>query len=422
MKKLRLISVSLLVVSCCLLLMRCASGGGKAVGYVAPPFRNFTLPSEHQTIDPLKGGTVKMKNGTNIEIPANAFVDGSGKPITETVTNIQFESAGMFKIGATTASNTPVAIASGKVLEVNMASNVDGSEFNFYTFDEQKGNWAYIGRKDPVPNEEKKKLLAEAPECEEPVTPQVARQSEPVFDLNIDYTLYPEFKTFEQTLWQCAPTCTETEKKNMVSYLNQNFENIKLESANAAQGTYKLTVYNSGNSYSADVCPVVKEKDMAEARASYAKKFSAYQEARKAQKQAVANAGLLSNLYRSFGVASFGIYNWDSQMKAPGVVKCDLNCKFDSDVNPRELTYYMMSTEEKKVVCYGYYDLHSRVTLNPEMNNRILVVAGGTKLMMATINRNDANVVESRKAECYFKTVPLTINSVEDLDGFIQSL
>lgn len=247
MKKVPFLFSAILFLFTALLLTQCTSGSMKTTAFVSPPFKTFSFPSEKITVDAVKGGVVKMTNGTTIEVPAMAFVDAQGKPIETPVTivyehyestaeviasgipmnydsagtTINFETAGMFKLNATTANNTEVQIAPGKTLQVNMASNVEGNQFNFYSFDEEKGNWVYEGRTDSKPNSAKQELLKTIPECEEPATPQAARKNSPVFDLSVDYNLYPELKAFsEQTLWQCAPGCSEQEVKATVETSN----------------------------------------------------------------------------------------------------------------------------------------------------------------------------------------------------------
>ncbi len=449
MKKLNLISSLFLIILFCLLLTQCATSSTKTLAIISPPFKNFSFPSEKITVDPAKGGVVKMKNGTTIEIPVMAFVDAGGKLIETPVTinyeqyasaadviasgipmnydsagsTIHFESAGMFKINASTTDNKSVQIANGKTLQINMSTNVDGNQYNFYAFDETKGNWVYEGRNEPAPNKEKIEALSSVKECEEPVSPQVARKNAPVFDLNVDYNLYPELKTFEQTLWQCAPGCSEEEVKATSANLQKNFDNIKLESGNADAGIYKLTLYNSDGSFSTNICPVIKEKDIATAKAAYAQKYVEYQKKIEEQKQNEFAANLEGNLYRSFEVAKFGTYNWDCQYHQPNTVSCAVNCKFDRDIEPQHLTYYLISSEEKKVVCYSYDDLKERFAVNPHRHNKILCILDGTKLGVASVNNIETGGMFGRnKTDCYFETLHMAINSVEDLNNYIKSL
>lgn len=113
------------------------------------------------------GGMIEYPSGTKINIPANAFVDAAGNPVTGNVTidyrefrdhvdillsgipmkydsagqSGDFKSAGMFEINAS-VNGEEVFLAPGKTINMDFAVVDTASTYNFYELDEKKG-WVY---------------------------------------------------------------------------------------------------------------------------------------------------------------------------------------------------------------------------------------------------------------------------------------
>ncbi len=128
---------------------------------VQPVFSKTDVPFNHFVVDTEVGGTIKLPNGTKLNIPQNAFVDKNNQPIEGKVQlhyrefheaaqilasgidmtydsagiTQQFESAGMFELRGFQQEN-PVFIAPDKNIEVKMASFVAGNDFRFYYYDQ----------------------------------------------------------------------------------------------------------------------------------------------------------------------------------------------------------------------------------------------------------------------------------------------
>jgi len=129
---------------------------------IAPPLKGVTIKPEEVSIDPTKPQVVRFAGGTQVEVPANAFVDAQGKVVKTSVklalevydtpakilasgipmtyndgkTKGYFESAGMFQLTGT-SQGQKVSIAPDKGLAVNYPSKVAGDEFDFFHFEEQ---------------------------------------------------------------------------------------------------------------------------------------------------------------------------------------------------------------------------------------------------------------------------------------------
>ncbi|MEM9819529.1 MAG: hypothetical protein AAF985_00595, partial [Bacteroidota bacterium] len=138
---------------------------------IAPPFKNVSVELEEiQVEDPTKENTITMSSGSIITIPANAFVDKNGQPITSPVklTYREFfetseliasgipmrvanenggeewmQTAGMFELQGF-HNDEKAFIADGKSVEVSYASEVEGN-YDFWYFDETTGSWENRG-------------------------------------------------------------------------------------------------------------------------------------------------------------------------------------------------------------------------------------------------------------------------------------
>ncbi len=101
-------------------------------------------------IETITSNQVTAERGTRLSIPANAFVDGRGRPVAGKVSvrvtvdltyfnekdrREFFQSAGMFRVDAAVAGDEPVALAPGKKIGIEFPNVVPGDEFWVYRHD-----------------------------------------------------------------------------------------------------------------------------------------------------------------------------------------------------------------------------------------------------------------------------------------------
>lgn len=136
----------------------------QAVAYTSP-FNGNGLDVKFNAweMDADKAKVFKLKNGSNIHVPAGAFIDKFGQPVKGKVeikyrefhnaadiiasgipmhydsagTRHHFESGGMFEIRGN-QNGEPVFLANGKNIDVNMVSYNKDKNFNHYYLDESK--------------------------------------------------------------------------------------------------------------------------------------------------------------------------------------------------------------------------------------------------------------------------------------------
>lgn len=143
--------------------------------YVNPPIAGIDVERTQYKLNPTIDNVIMYPTGTKIFIPANAFSDKDGKPVTTPVTLSyrefrdpvdflvsgipmkydtagevgNFESAGMFELTAS-LKNEPLKLNSGKKIDMNFASTSKDSTYNFYAFNDSTGNWQYLNKPQTV--------------------------------------------------------------------------------------------------------------------------------------------------------------------------------------------------------------------------------------------------------------------------------
>ncbi len=140
---------------------------------IDPPLKDSYQPMLENEVDANQGGRITLDSGTEIIIPAQAFVYPDGEPVTSKVTISfrefhtaaevilsgipmrdwddstqswqNFSTAGMFEIRGMDEDHQPVEIAPEQSLEVRLVSNVEGT-YDMWYFDEEKGDWERTGQ------------------------------------------------------------------------------------------------------------------------------------------------------------------------------------------------------------------------------------------------------------------------------------
>ncbi|ABG58347.1 hypothetical protein [Cytophaga hutchinsonii] len=220
----------------CSFFIACNHSDGPAYR-IEPPFKS--IPPHYDTFE-LNASEPKMlrlPGGSSIEIPANAFVDKSGKPVTgkvelkyrefHTSADIlasgipmlcndedgitkSFESGGMFEISAT-ANGQEIDIAKDKKINVHMASDVEG-DFDFYYLEEdgnkKTANASLFLQTQPAPLSEKqyrwKKIYAAKEEGKDAAPERSKASVHKYFQTHFDIKKYPETAVLDTMKWEYA--------------------------------------------------------------------------------------------------------------------------------------------------------------------------------------------------------------------------
>ncbi|MDW3197594.1 MAG: hypothetical protein R8G66_34830 [Cytophagales bacterium] len=145
--------------------------------FIRAPFQGVTNEAVEQVMDATTGGVLLVGNGTEIHVPANAFVNQEGQPVTGDVkvayTAISdpgtilisgiplnygnkenpsvMQSAAMFDLSAS-ANGQELELSQGKSIRTVISSNVEGDQYDFFALNKEGKTWDKLGTSEPTPN------------------------------------------------------------------------------------------------------------------------------------------------------------------------------------------------------------------------------------------------------------------------------
>lgn len=403
--------------------------------------------------------TIELENGTSIEIPANAFVDANGNPVTEDIelryrefhdaadvlasgipmkvmqedgTEAYMQTAGMFEINAYVAE-LPVQLAENKEIMVNMASNVDGA-YDFWNYDEKAGEWVNAGTNNPVPNPKKeaakqelRKLTEQAKlkNLIEPMKPVKFDKSKPVLNFDVNYKAFPELEKMSGIVWQYSGTDSKMSPRKNKWIYKEEWDYVDLKPGKQPN-TYLMELSNKDKKFIMDVCPSQKGNQFEKSMAEYQKNLKDY-------KAGAGNIQKQKELYiqqakfvRSFAIAGMGIHNYDILMKNGDNIRMMADFDFGT-VSPEVknmIPVYLIAGDRRSVVAFSMEDW-DKFGFDPGVENILVAVLPGNKLAAFTQADFDANkdaLTAAKGGEYTFKMKVIAdgVTSMEDLRGMIE--
>jgi len=322
---------------------------------IAPPIKELNIPYTVFKVSSEKGGSLNFKTGSKLTIPKNAFVDESGKPLKGEVelryrefhdpadffvsgipmtydsagVKYQFESAGMMEMLAY-QDGKPVNMAAGKMINIELASEYKGTEYNLYKLDTLKNNWSCLG-KDKVemkPHDEgkaivkkekfddkveqtseykaievkkeeakvvKEKEIAALPKpIAEPKKPVKVSKDRYNFNFEVDLKDFPEFSVYKDVRWEVGAENKSFSQATFNEINKTEWEDAALKEGTKKGENYFLTL-KKGSKKINDlvVYPVFEGKGYETAMKDFQEKFSKYNivlEKRKTEEKKIEDA------------------------------------------------------------------------------------------------------------------------------------
>lgn len=396
---------------------------------INPPLEGVNVPYKIYKVIAEKGATLDFKTGSKMMIPKNAFVDENGKLLKGEVElryrefhdavdffvsgipmtydsagqRYHFESAGMLEMLAY-QNDKPVNVAPEKSINIELASNQNGTEYNLYKLDTVRNNWSCLGKdkikkveklsaknenfndspdavqqtaeyktietKKVVVQKEKEVKIASLPKVSaEPKKPEEAKKDKHTFNIDVNPKEYPELAIYKGVLFEVG-----SENKNFTSSMyDVTWEEAIIKDGTKKGENYLLTLKDETKKYDIIVYPVFEGKNYEKAMSDFQGKFTKYNvalEKRKADevkieeeyqskiialkkeqeelelkwKQIEENQFKLMNIdekvKRMFALNSFGVYNCDKPSLYPKGVSCLAN---------------LINEKDSKLMCYDVF-------------------------------------------------------------------
>jgi hypothetical protein len=410
MKTLALIILTLLIISC-----------NNENQISEEPSSNSTneIGENSHVIDAEKGGLIKTKQGSVINIPAAAFVDKNGDGIKGEVA-IHFEeyhdyadiamsnismfydtagvqtdlkSGGMFDISGS-QNGEEIFIAKGKKVGVDLASIEDTPCFNFYKQEKESGNWDYL-------HTDNGKRVDSLKPNQLPKDPSDQDLSNALF-IDINYTDIPELKMFEELVWryvgdEIPAIATQT-----------NWKKAKITPVEGEEYVYNLKLTGGGKVYNWKVEPIYSGKNLELA-------MSQYQGTIAKMKADPNSIYYRPKQIRSVDIEGFGIYNWDVKNKrGDDQVSFPILAKVNGK-EPEDIRVSLISIDENIVVNYEKSNF-GNFSYNP--NSKSILVAFYDNGKIAVLKPSQMKKLNRHKGKKTAVTVDLTAKGGKTYDEF----
>lgn len=280
---------------------------------INPPLAGINVPRQSFHLKAAQGGAIKTASGTEITVPADAFVDQKGNKVSGDV-EIQYrefsnplefflsgipnhqtadnqvyrtESAGMFEILAF-QHNQSLSLNKNKVIGVDLLSFFPG-EFQCFYLDTNKQQW--VNRGESLLLAENGRVIPEVSTVNPgidttglPVFPRKANKKKFVFNIKVDVSGFPELAVYNNLLFEVNEDYGAFDER----LYDNSWDKASL-TASKVNSNYDLTLSIRDTSVTIVVYPVFSNKNYEEAVKLYQEKKQVWLARQKANPATAAN-------------------------------------------------------------------------------------------------------------------------------------
>lgn len=440
--------------------------------FVTPALKGVDVEYTVYNIAPAKDTILTFGRGTQLMVPAHAFLDAAGNRVEAAVqlkyrefhdpvdcivsgipmtydsagTRYHFETAGMLEILAF-SEGKPVYVNPEAKIKVDMLSSNPGDHFNVYYLDTLKKNWTYISR-DTSYVTLKTSVAAPFTANDSIVVPE-PRKVDPElynFDIAFDRASFPELAVFEKVRFEVC----EDDKGFDPKYAAREWESAEIRKGSDAKH-YLVTFTAGEESHTFKARPVFEGADFAKAKKLYDTRFTVYNKELKFRKdreaedskksdsllaeqindvintnkgftkraiQELARSESDNEVMRSFTISSFGIINSDCPSSLPqGLI---VNAEFmDKDSNKIDFGKVFLFEKGKKAVYTYYPNDFKKFRFNPKVKNCLVAVTLENKL--AIFNNDDFDKLKTKNdTASFFMKVGGEVKKASDIKKLIN--
>lgn len=347
------------------------SAGAKQDRFIDPPMESLTIPFSGFMIDAAKDTIIVHESGSAITVPANAFEDSKGQPVSGEIElryrefhdpieiflsgipmhydsagmHYNLESAGMFELLAF-KNGEPLSIRPGASLTIDMISADAGDDFNVYYLDTVKKAWDYIS-----PNSQGNNTVAvlydstlvreyaeKVKNIREPLKIAKAKPGRYNFTIDYDKNDFPELAVYDSVKFEVEAGDDEYSP----SLAARVWEDVMIKRGEKSR--YEITFSKGSESHTFGVTPVMEGANYERYQQEFERKMNDYNMAlsgrkgKEMERQAIiesayakyraeswsenVNARVMDNVKRSrvnystlamrtMGINTTGIWNFD---------------------------------------------------------------------------------------------------------------
>ncbi len=398
--------------------------------YKIPVLENIDIESEEFVYKPgLKNNFISKKNGTELNLPLEAFVDKNGDKISEDVkitykeirsaaeiialnidmkydsagVSYNFQTAGMFDINAF-VNGEKVFLEDGKEISITYDLKTD-ENYNFYRYDEE--NWIY---KNSYEELEIPKTKKRAPKNLGLKPSKLNIDEDLIMEIDINYNHIDEIKIYSDIIWKYAGAKTNNE----VMKLMQRGIFKPALSKTSEKGKYTLSFKKGKKNHNLFVSPVFSGK-------AFKKAMNNFNASNVSSQNQTGN-----NSKRKTSVSTLGLHNYDRIYHRKDAINilADFKIKKEEDITKFNV-FHITGNEDNVVVNLNPFEKNN-IYLSKNLKNKFIAILPENKI--AVLSSNDFIKIQNHISH-NMKDVILELNStgrkiesVEELDEIIASL
>jgi hypothetical protein len=368
-----------------------------------------------------------IKNGGKIEIPANAFVDLEGNPITGKVkiewqefhslaeitmsgipmkydsAGVQqdFISGGMFTMKAS-QDEKQLELAPNKKAKIDLASIEDTPCFNFYKLDEEKGDWAYKTTKtgtSMTPKSENKSTDKASPKVD----------NFKLIDVDVNTSQFQELQNQTIVAWKT------TDKIGNIN-VNKIANSTKLLPGNKS-GNYVLEVNSGGKTININVQPYTFEEAKKDSKKNKAALDQDFAEERKFQEDV-----MTGKILRSIEIESLGTFNWDAILHIPNHTDLFASIKFPDNIKNQSVKLFFICPELNATIKVNTAEEKPSIKFDPTKDFKLIGLL--TDNSIVTVDKDQLSKMKGSKSKSIvplrFTKTGKKVKSIKDLEKIIE--
>lgn len=411
------------------------------------PFDHIEIPFREFNYNEKKGLRFEMETGTVVDIPANAFEDKTGKPVTENVTvkyrefhsvtdiilsgikmkynegdttDGNFESAGMFELRAF-KGDEELQLKKDKSIRVDLASFKPG-DFSHYQMNEGTNDWEFIEKKNSRPNTNKQKKIEILEQQSEElksvclIEPLAYTDKMEVFDLDYDLKRFSEMTFVNEAMWISVGNEKE---KNELRHSLSGFDDMELIPTDSCN-VFQLSVWKKDG-----INPVKNKKVF------LVKPVWTGQALKRVKKNYTNNINLLkkitdernvaereADLWRSFELKGMGVFNCDRVMDFVKAIAVGLVVTFKDKIKS-----FFYITNNGSVAIKYYEPYLENFKFNPNSTNSIIAILPDNKIGIVSesefaeaFKKYQSNTSSDKKLEVELKSDNIPVANKKEFE------
>ncbi|MGL4599775.1 MAG: hypothetical protein ACRCYO_19770 [Bacteroidia bacterium] len=425
--------------------------------YVQAPIPTLNPTDTIYTVDARQEGVYYFETGTQLTIPAGAFLDSAGNAVAGAVelhyrefhdpasiflagipmtydsagTKYHFESAGMFELTAF-QNGKPLRANPNAPIKIALASNSQEDKFNMYYLDTTERNWKYISRDKAVligmrtdSASAQDSSLAGAP-----IAPRQADKKKPSFSIAFDPNEFPELTAYKGVRFEVDENQTPYNRADA----KVDWEDVSIARNNDGK-TFSVTFTKGDLKKTYITYAVVDANNWNGAQQTFSERFAAWKKKRD-EKNALANQQqkqrendlatddekrIFKNrdalqrsltmrranvgndqenmVMREFVVKEFGIWNSDCKSSLPEGQELFVKLLDSRTKKPIETTHvFLVEKGRNAIFTYSTNDLRT-FRFNPKSENLIWAVTADGKIAVAQAEALQRIAPDAKEAE-----------------------